>query len=290
MSSARAEPSGTSFVPGKPADSLLIKALHYDELRMPPRTKLADAVVADFEAWVDRRAHACRRPNDDLAGPGEKPSTGTKPARVLGVPAARQSTRTPPFTTPRLAEEKDSDFFDPRRAGKTGSLASSHAPASKRELLRRATFDLIGLPPTPEEVDAFLADKSPDAYERVVERLLASPHYGERWGRYWLDVARYADDRALAVAKPFPHAYRYRDWVVQAFNAGYALRSQFLRLQPGRRPDAGEGDHRPGRPACPAWDSRVSTPRSITRATLPPRSWPTSSMIELTRLPARCSV
>ena len=92
-------------------------------------------------------------------------------------------------------------------------------PADKRVLIRRATLDLTGLPPTPEEVDAFLADQSPDAFAKVVDRLLASPRYGERWGRYWLDVARYADDKLNSTQEePYPNAFRYRDWVIQAFN------------------------------------------------------------------------
>ena len=89
-------------------------------------------------------------------------------------------------------------------------------PADKHALIRRATFDLIGLPPTPEEVDAFVKDTSPDAFRKVVDRLLASPHYGERWGRYWLDLARYSDgDLGASKDTPFPNAYRYRDWVVR---------------------------------------------------------------------------
>ena len=92
-------------------------------------------------------------------------------------------------------------------------------PADKRALIRRATFDLIGLPPTPEEVDAFLADESPDAFASVVDRLLESPHYGERWARHWLDVARYGEDQAHTFqARKYPHGFRYRDWLIQAFN------------------------------------------------------------------------
>src|SRR5204862_7833997 len=91
--------------------------------------------------------------------------------------------------------------------------------ASKRELIRRAYFDLVGLPPTPEEVDAFVNDSSPGAFAAVVDRLLASPRYGERWGRVWLDVARYSDDRfATEKMDPYPNAFRYRDWVIRAFN------------------------------------------------------------------------
>ena len=91
-------------------------------------------------------------------------------------------------------------------------------PADKRTLLRRATFDLIGLPPTPKEVDDFLADTSPEAFDKVIERLLASPHYGERWGRHWLDVARYADSNGMDENLAFGNAWRYRDYVVRAFN------------------------------------------------------------------------
>src|SRR6201999_2087422 len=85
-------------------------------------------------------------------------------------------------------------------------------------LLRRVTLDLIGLPPTPEEVATFAADSSPDAYERLIDRLLASPQYGERWGRHWLDLARYADTNGFKTDEPRPHIWRYRDYVIQAFN------------------------------------------------------------------------
>ncbi len=103
--------------------------------------------------------------------------------------------------------------------------------ADKRTLIRRATFDLTGLPPTPEEIDAFLADKSPKAFESVIDRLLASPHYGERWARHWLDVARYAEDQAHTFGvKPNTEAYRYRDWVIDAFNADMPY-DRFVKLQ-----------------------------------------------------------
>ncbi len=103
-------------------------------------------------------------------------------------------------------------------------------PASKRELIRRATFDLTGLPPTPEEVAAFLNDAKPDAFARVVDRLLASPRYGERWGRHWLDVARYADSNGLDENLVYRNAYRYRDYVIQAFNKDKPY-DQFVREQ-----------------------------------------------------------
>ena len=103
-------------------------------------------------------------------------------------------------------------------------------PATKLELIRRATFDLIGLPPTPEECDTFEQDTGPGAFAKVVQRLLDSPHYGERWGRYWLDVARYADDQGNSFLTPTPSAYLYRDWVVNAFNRDMPY-DEFIRLQ-----------------------------------------------------------
>ncbi len=91
-------------------------------------------------------------------------------------------------------------------------------PADRITLLRRISFDLIGLPPTPEEVDAFVNDQSPNAYEKVVDRLLASPHYGERWARHWLDLARYAESEGFKSDETRPNAWRYRDYVIKAFN------------------------------------------------------------------------
>ena len=92
-------------------------------------------------------------------------------------------------------------------------------PADKRALVRRATFDLIGLPPTPAEIESFLSDESPESFARVVDRLLESPHYGERWARHWLDVARYGEDQAHTFqSRKYPHGFRYRDWLIRAFN------------------------------------------------------------------------
>ncbi|MHC5544003.1 DUF1549 domain-containing protein, partial [Singulisphaera rosea] len=123
-------------------------------------------------------------------------------------------------------------------------------PAGKRELIRRATFDLIGLPPTPEEIEAFLADESPEAFRRVVDRLLASPRYGERWGRYWLDVARYAEDQAHTFAtEPNTSGFRYRDWVVRSFNADLPY-DRFIKLQIA-------GDQLP-EGTTPPYDGRVA--------------------------------
>src|SRR5205814_5775183 len=103
-------------------------------------------------------------------------------------------------------------------------------PASRETLLRRASLDLLGLPPTPAEIAAFMADRSPRAYARLVDRLLASPHYGERWGRHWLDVARYADSGGFETDLFFGHAWRYRDYVIRSFNADKPF-NRFIREQ-----------------------------------------------------------
>ncbi|MBV9124185.1 MAG: DUF1549 domain-containing protein, partial [Planctomycetes bacterium] len=130
-----------------------------------------------------------------------------------------------PIADPPLPRVKDKswsktslDFYVLARREAAG--LKSVGPADKRTLIRRATFDLIGLPPTPEEVEVFVHDSRPDAFARVVDRLLASPHYGERWARHWLDVARYGEDQAHTFeARHYPNGFRYRDWLIKALNA-----------------------------------------------------------------------
>jgi hypothetical protein len=216
--------NGPIVVPGKPAESVLIKALRQTgELKMPEDGKLSDAVIADFEAWIKM---GVPDPREGVAI--------VKAAEIDWAKARAFWAFVPPVkhAVPRVADSgwarNDIDGFVHAEREKRG--LKPVRPAGKRELLRRATFDLIGLPPTPAEMDAFVKDDAPEAFAKVVERLLSSPHYGERWGRYWLDVARYADDQALALATASPHAYRYRDWVVQAFNADMPY-DRFVRLQ-----------------------------------------------------------
>ena len=129
-------------------------------------------------------------------------------------------------------------------------------PAGKRTLLRRVTFDLIGLPPTPEEIDAFLADNRPDAYEKVVDRLLASPRYGERWGRHWLDVVHYADTHGYDKDKRRDHAWPYRDYVVHAFNSDKPYRDLLRSNWPATfcSPDDTEGVIATGFVVAGPWD------------------------------------
>ncbi len=206
--------SGPAVVPGKPQASLLLRALRYSDesLRMPPRGKLSDAIIADFQAWIARGA------------PG--PRDG--PAAIPSSPEARKKHWAfQPIRRPVLPGVRDGSW--PHNPVDRFILAKLEAkglapspPADRRTLLRRLSIDLLGLPPTAEEVEAFLGDRRPDAYERVVERLLASPAHGERWGRHWLDVARYADtkDGVLQYGddRVRPYAYTYRDYVIRAFN------------------------------------------------------------------------
>ena len=206
--------TGPAVVPKDPDKSLLIEALRYDTMKMPPKGKLPEAVVADFVKWVGMGAPDPRVGKPDPAK--------TKPA--IDLATARKFWSFVPPVKPALPKVRDTgwpradiDFFTLAKMEAKG--LKPVAPAGKRELIRRATFDLTGLPPTPEEVDAFLADSAPDAFARVVNRLLATPHYGERWGRHWLDVARYAEDQAHTFSvTPNTNGYRYRDWVIKAFN------------------------------------------------------------------------
>jgi hypothetical protein len=209
--------SGPVVVPGQPEKSLLLEALRYDsDPRMPPKGKLDDAVVADFAAWVRRgvpwpdaplTADATLRQSGDSITAEERAFWSFRPITDPTPPAVKD---------PVWASKPLDRFILARLEAKDLRPVK---PASKRALIRRATFDLIGLPPTPEEIDSFLADDSADAFAKVVDRLLASPHYGERWGRHWLDVARYGEDQAHTFqARLYPNGYRYRDWVVKAFN------------------------------------------------------------------------
>jgi hypothetical protein len=201
--------SGPAIVPGEPGKSLLLQAVRQSgELKMPPKSKLPPQAVAALEEWVKAGAPWPESTPPAAAADAWKRHWAFQPVRNPPPPATRDTTwsRTPidRFVLARLEEK--------------GLLPSP--PADKRTLLRRVTFDLTGLPPTPEEVDAFEADHSADAYDKVVDRLLASPAYGERWGRHWLDVARYADTKGYVFFQQnhFPWAWTYRDYVIRAFN------------------------------------------------------------------------
>jgi len=195
------------LVPGDPDRSPLITAIRYrdENLKMPPKQPLTSTQIEDFESWVRRGAvdpRAVARNPSDAAARGHWAFQPLQDPPVPGVPGLHPI-----------------DAFVRARLEKEGLRPSP--PADRRTLLRRVTYDLVGLPPTAEEIASFLADPSPNAFERVVDRLLASPHYGERWGRHWLDAARYADTKGytqIPEERRFAHAHTYRDWVVRAFN------------------------------------------------------------------------
>ncbi len=216
--------SGAAIVPGDVEKSLLIKAIRYTDkdLQMPPKDKkLSAAQIADMETWVkmgapDPRTELVQNPNTQVQSP-------KSPYDFVAAKTnwAFQSPKNPPIPKVKnksWAKSPIDNFILSKLEEKRLRPAN---PADKRTLLRRATFDLIGLPPTQKEISDFLADKSPDAFAKVVERLLASPQYGVRWGRHWLDVVRYTDSldsRVLGLESDSLDAWRYRDWVVNAFN------------------------------------------------------------------------
>ena len=204
---------GPAFVAGDPDHSLLIEAVRYknDDMQMPPDGKLSDTEIADLEHWVK-------------IGAPDPRSTATKHlGKQIDIAAAREFWSLRPISSPPLPVVTlvDWPLTDIDRFILAGQEAQDLTPTGdtdKRTLIRRATYDLIGLPPTSDEVDAYLADDSAVAFSRVVERLLASPRYGERWGRHWLDVVRYADTAGDNSDYPIPQIHRYRDWVIDAFN------------------------------------------------------------------------
>ncbi|MFO0809517.1 MAG: PSD1 and planctomycete cytochrome C domain-containing protein [Gemmataceae bacterium] len=212
--------AGPVVVPGNPQKSKLITAVHYDgESKMPPKGKLDEKQIAALTTWI---ADGAVWPEIVAIRAAVVP-TG-KVMTVTDADRAFWSFRPvadPPVPVPSTEYPVPSTAIDAFVRVKLDEKGLSPAPpADKRTLIRRVTFDLIGLPPTPAEIDAFLADDSDDAFATVVDRLLASPHYGERWARHWLDVARYGEDQAHTFqSRKYPQGFRYRDWLVRAFNA-----------------------------------------------------------------------
>ena len=221
--------SGAVIVPGSPEDSLMIEALHYEGLtQMPPDGKLPAHVIADFEQWIRRGAP------DPRTG-GEQTVVAARTAETFDYGPGREHWAFRRVEDPALPDVENEawvshalDRFILARLEERG--LAPVAPADKRTLLRRATFDLIGLAPSEAEIEDFLADSSPDAFAKVIGRLLASPHYGERWGRHWLDIARYADSNGLDENIAFPNAFRYRDYVVDSLNRDKPF-NRFVREQ-----------------------------------------------------------
>jgi hypothetical protein len=224
--------SGPALVPGDPDKSLLIQAVrHAGDLKMPKGGKLPQAQIDALVEWVKAGAvwPTTNAPVPVTKGEmkidaARRAFWSFQPLRVSPAPAVKDK---------RWAKT-EIDRFILARLEKEG--LAPVAPADRRTLIRRATLDLTGLPPTAEEIEAFEKDKAADAFAKVVDRLLASPQYGERWGRLWLDVARYGEDDYRSLDPmgrgfaPYPHAYLYRDWVVKAFNDDLPY-DQFVRAQ-----------------------------------------------------------
>ncbi len=202
--------SGVWFVAGKAAESEIVRRLTADESeRMPPaeggNKPLAEEQIAAIKAWIDAGA-----PWPESNGAGSNHWAFQPIERPLPPPVQREAW-----------VRNSIDRFVLARLEAAGVAPAPEA--DRYTLIKRLSYDLLGLPPAVEEVDAFVADTSPDAYERLVDRLLDSPHFGERFGRHWLDKARYADSDGYEKDRPRPDAWRYRDWVIAAVNADLPL-------------------------------------------------------------------
>ncbi|MBI1309836.1 DUF1549 domain-containing protein [bacterium] len=227
--------SGPVIMPGKPDESLLIDAVAYggEFVDMPPSGKLPDRVIADFRTWI---ALGAPMP-DDKTSDGTQPASSPAPQKTVDIEAGRSFWSFQPVSQQPLPNVSNADWPQQRLdwfvlAKLDEQQLEPNPPADRRTLLRRLDLDLTGLPPTPDDVDAFVSDASPDAIERVVDRLLCSPHYGERWGRHWLDVARYAEDNPTgeSTCQPPPFPWPYRDWVIRTHNDDLPY-DEFVRRQ-----------------------------------------------------------
>ena len=216
--------SGASIVPGKPDESLLLDAMRHDTLEMPPNEKLNDAVIADFEKWI-------------RMGAPDPRTNSQADLRAISLSAGRNHWSFQPLQQSKPPVAADSrwnrnpiDRFVAQRLAQEGLTPSDSA--NRATLVRRIYFDLIGLPPPPEQVQAFMDDTSANVPAKLVDELLASEHYGERWGRHWLDVARFGESEGsdLAANAIRPDAYRYRDAVIRAFNQDIPW-NEFVALQ-----------------------------------------------------------
>ena len=210
--------TGPAVVPGNLDESLLITAIRYtdDALQMPPKTKLSDQVIADFEKWVKMGAP------DPRGETASSPAAAAAARSAVDVEKGRQfwafqppHAVSPPRVNHTTWPRSDVDRFLLSALEAKG--LQPVADAGRNALIRRVSFDLVGLPPSLDEVEAFVADTSDDAFAKLVDGLLASPRFGERWGRHWLDLARYAESSGNANMM-YPQAWRYRDWVIAAFN------------------------------------------------------------------------
>jgi hypothetical protein len=226
--------TGPAIVPGKPQESLLVEAIRYDgSIQMPPRGRLAREDVAALAEWV-RQGAPWPQPRPDLAVRRLTPASARTGADISAKDQNFWSFRpvrepSPPAIHNDSWPRSPIDRFVLSKLEVAGLKPSP--PADRRTLIRRVTFDLIGLPPAPAEIDVFLADRSPEALAKAVDRLLSSPRYGERWARHWLDLARYGEDQAHSFQpRLYPYGFRYRDWLITALNRDMSY-DRFLREQ-----------------------------------------------------------
>ena len=240
---------GPALVPGRPGDSPLWQRVAADE--MPPRSPLPAAEKAALKKWLDSGASW-------RAEPLTPPQGAAVGSELWSLKPVRRPV--PPPVKPGAWSRNPIDQFVLARLESRGLKPSPES--DRRTLIRRLSFDLLGLPPTPEEADAFAADRRTDAYERLVERYLASPHYGERWGRHWLDVVRFAESNGFEMNQPRPNAWPYRDYVIRAFNEDKPY-DQFVREQLAG--DALGADEATGFLVAGPWD-QVKSPDPILTA------------------------
>jgi hypothetical protein len=219
--------TGAAIVPGKPGESRLVKAISYSnvDLQMPPETKLPAAKIATLTEWVKRGAPW---PKEAIPQVGESKNFDLAKRKA-------EHWCWQPIQNPKLPELKNLSWttqpLDSFVLAKLEEAGLDPAqPADRRTLIRRAYFDVIGLPPSPEEVEAFLNDRSENAFEKVVDGLLDSPHFGERWARHWMDLVRYAESHGHEFDYPIHHAWKYRDYLIRALNADVPY-DQFIREQ-----------------------------------------------------------
>lgn len=213
--------SGPAVSTDKPNESLLLQAMRYESFEMPPKGRLPANIVADFERWIQK---GVADPRIENSPPKVSKGIDLEQGRQYWSYKPLQNVPIPTVDIPYQNLKSPIDAYIEAKLTSTGLVASSNA--DRVTLIRRVYFDLVGLPPSVEEVDDFVADQSPDAFERLVDRLIASPHYGARWGRHWLSVARFAESVTLRGLIQ-PEAWRYRDYVVDAFNSDMPF-SQFI--------------------------------------------------------------
>ncbi len=216
--------TGPAVVPGNVADSLLMKAIRYadKDMEMPPKEQLPDSVIADFEQWITMGA-----PDPREGAAVAKLKMSDEEAKTFW---SFQLVKAPAL--PEIADKtwawSDTDRFV--RAAQEAKGLQPVGEAERMVLVRRVYFDLIGLPPTPEEAHAFVTDPDTNVLEKTVDKLLRSPQFGERWGRHWMDIARYGESTGKERNYPYQQAWRYRDWVIDAFNNDKPY-DQFIREQ-----------------------------------------------------------